>query len=142
MRKLSAALLLFFGLVSAALAQQTDRPPLYCTSEFQVNQAAVALTKIISGTSGQSIGICGVALSGGAAASTFSMSYGTGTNCATGAVVMMPLINIGVNASYIDHVPFVNLSPPSQNTSAVANDVCVVTTGTGPLSIIVYYIKY
>src|SRR5882672_3459441 len=99
MRKLSAALLLYLGLASAALAQQTDRPPIYCTKFFQANQGAVALTKQVSGISGQSIGVCGYALYGGAAASTFSMSYGTGTNCATGGVVIIPLINVPINAA-------------------------------------------
>src|SRR5258705_10615226 len=115
MKKLSLALLVWLGLACPAFPQQTDRPPIYCTRYFQVNQAAVALTKIVSGTSGQSIGVCGYTLSGGAAVSTFSMSYGTGTNCATGGVVMVPLINVPINGIIVDHIAFVNLSPPSNN---------------------------
>ncbi len=142
MKKLGLALLIWLGLFASALAQQTDRPPIYCTQEFQVNQGATGLTKIVSGVSGKSIGVCGYTLSGGAAVSTFSMSYGTGTNCGSNAVVMVPLINVPVNGSFIDHVPFVNLSIPSQITGGTANDLCVVTTGTGPISVIVYYIQY
>lgn len=142
MKKLSLVLLIWLGLLGAAFAQQTDRPPIYCTKYFQVNQGAVALTKIVSGISGQSIGVCGYALSGGATAGTFSMSYGTGTNCGTGGIVVIPLINVPVNGIIIDHVPFVNLSPPSNNSSGVANDLCIVTTGTGPVSIVIYYIQY
>lgn len=134
--------LLLLAMVGSAQAQQTDRPPLYCISSYQNNLPATSITKIISGVSGKSIGLCGFTLSGGAAVSTFTLAYGTGTNCNTGAVTLIPLINVPVNGFLMDHVPFVNLNLPSQNASAVANDVCLTVTGTGPLSIILYYLQY
>lgn len=142
MKNLIAALLLWLGLASAALAQQTDRPPLYCISTYQVNQAAVSITKIISGVSGKSIGICGYTLAGGAAVSTFTMAYGTGTNCNTGQVTLEPIVNVPINGFIMNRTSFVNMNLPSQNASAVANDVCITTTGTGPVSIVIYYLQY
>jgi len=122
--------------VVPAQAQSTIGGPAYCNKYFQVNQAAVALTKVISGVAAQSIQLCGWSLSGGAAAATASLSYGTGANCGTGTVVLQPLVNVAINGSYVDHVPFVNQIVP------VANDLCLVTTGTGPLSVIIYYAQF
>lgn len=131
-------LLLALVLASPVAAQQSDT----CNKYFQVNQGATALTKVISGVAGQAIRLCGIALSGGAATSTFSMSYGTGTNCATGAVVLYPLVNVPINGAYIDHTGLVGTGPPRANASNVPNDVCIVTTGTGPVSIMLYYAQF
>ena len=138
MRKLLLALLL--ALASAVpAASQPGGQPLICTKTFQVSQAAVALTKIVSGVTGTSINICGYAANAGAAAATFALSYGTGTNCATGTVSITPVFALGINGVMVDHVTGANIAIPSVNASGVANDLCLVTTGTGPLGIIVYY---
>ena len=71
MKKLWLALALFVCLsIAPAQAQNTQVTSAYCNKSFQVNQAAVALTKIVSGVFGQTIGLCGFAISGGAAVST------------------------------------------------------------------------
>ena len=136
MKRLSAALLLYLGLASAALAQSTISTPAFCNKTFQVSQGAVALTKVVSGVAAQSIQLCGWAAAAGAATGTFSLSYGTGTNCGTGTTTVQPIVSLAINGNYIDHVAFVNIVLP------VANDLCLVTTGTGPTSIIIYYAQF
>jgi hypothetical protein len=140
MKRLLLALLLALASAVPAASQPTAVSNLVsCNKTFQVNQGAVALTKIISGIANQNISICGFMLSGGAAASTFSASYGTGTNCGTGTTTVIPLINIAINGWNVDHVQSANIGIPSINASGVAIDFCIVTTGTGPLSILIYY---
>ena len=136
-RLLALALgVLYLGAPFAARAQSTISGAAFCNRYYQTNQAAVALTKVISGVAGQSIQLCGWSLSGGAAASSASLSYGTGTNCATNTAVLQPLVNVAINGSYVDHIPFVGQVVP------VANDLCLVTTGTGPLSVVIYYSQF
>jgi len=141
MKRLLLALLL--ALASAVPAASQPSPGsgqvIVCNKFFQVSQGAVALTKIISGISGTSISICGWAAGAGAATATFSVSYGTGTNCGTGTTTLIPVFSLPINGVMVDHKDFGGFSIPSVNSSGVANDLCLVTTGTGPLSIMLYY---
>lgn len=127
------------ALASSAFAQSIGPPLIGCSKYFQVSQGAVALTKVISGVVGQSINLCGWAINAGAAAGTASISYGTGTNCGTGTTTILPVISLGINGVYVDTTPASRFSPPSVNASGVANDVCLVTTGTGPTAVIIWY---
>lgn len=136
MKKLGAALLIYFGLASAALAQNTQVTPAFCNKTFSVNQGAVALTKVVSGSANKSIQLCGWGVSSGAATGTAALSTGTGTNCGTGTSSVQPIISLPINGNYVDHVPFVNQVLP------VGNDLCLVTTGTGPTSVIIYYAQF
>lgn len=137
MRKLALSLLALLCLSVAAHAQGGQ--PIICNKFFQVSQGAVALTKVVSGVAGSSISLCGWAANAGAAAATFSLSYGTGTNCGTGTTTIVPVIALGINGVFIDREPNANIAIPSVNASGVANDLCLVTTGTGPLSIMIYF---
>lgn len=138
MKKLALSLLAFLWLAGAAQAQ-VGPPQIACNKIFQVSQGAVALTKVVSGVAGQSITICGWALNAGAAAGTASISYGTGTNCGTGTTTIYPVISLGINGVFVDREPVGAFSPPSVNASGVANDICLVTTGTGPTAVVLYY---
>src|SRR4029077_13012621 len=141
MKRLLLALLLALASAVPAAAQPTPGSGqlILCNKTFQVSQGAVALTKIVSGTLGTSINICGFSANAGAATATFSMSYGTGTNCATGTVTVTPVISLGINGFFIDHQASAGFAIPSVNASNVPNDLCLVTTGTGPLAFILYY---
>lgn len=115
--------------------------PFGCNKIFQVSQGAVALTKVISGVVGQSIGLCGFTFAAGAATGTASLSYGTGTNCGTGTVTLIPVISLAINSNITDHVGVPQIPVPQVNASGVAIDVCLVTTGTGPTSVVLYYVQ-
>lgn len=136
-------LLLIAGALLALATSANAQPAVNgCNKIFQVNQAAVALTKIISGVAGQHIDICGWSLNAGAAAGTASLSYGTGTNCGTGTTTIYPVIALGINGTFMDHISVPQTPVPSVNASAVPIDVCLVTTGTGPTSVIIYYAQF
>jgi hypothetical protein len=138
MRKLLLALLLALASAVPAASQPS---PFGCNKTFQVSQAAVALTKVISGVVGQSIGICGYTFAAGAATGTASISYGTGTNCGTGTVTVVPIISLAINGNITDHTGVPHIPIPQVNASGVAIDVCLVTTGTGPTSVLIYYVQ-
>lgn len=139
MRKLLLALLLALAYAVPAEAQA---PQNGCNKIFTVNQAAVALTKIISGVARQSISICGISVSAGAAVGSASLSYGTGTDCATGTVVLIPAIALGINGNFTDHIAVPHIPVPAQNASAVPIDICLVTVGAGPTTVILYYAQF
>lgn len=140
MRKLALSFIALIALCGTALAQT---PPVFgCNKIFQVNQGAVALTKILTGVAGQHFEICGYTISAGAAASTTSLSYGTGTNCGTGTTTLLPVINVAINSNVVDHTSVPHIAVPAVNASAVPIDVCLVTTGAGPTSVILYYAQF
>lgn len=136
MLRLSAAVLLYLGLATAALAQSTISTPAFCNKTFEVNQGATAVAKVVSGVANQAIQLCGWALNSGAATSTATLTTGTGTNCGTSTATIFPIISLAIDGTYVDHVPFVNLALP------IANDLCLTTTGTGPISVIIYYAQF
>jgi hypothetical protein len=114
-------------------AQQAVGPPaIGCNQTFQVSQAAVALTKVIT-SGGRVISWCGWALNAGAAAGTAQLQFGTGTNCGTGTTVLTPAISLGINGAFIDHISIAHVSLP------LNNDLCLVTTGTGPTQVMLYF---
>ena len=139
MKKLALlALLLSCG---AAQAQVVGGQQIVCNKTFQVSQAATALTKIISGVSGTTINLCGWAANAGAATATFALSYGTGTNCGTGTTSITPVYSLAINGVLVDRSGIANIAVPQQNASGVLQDLCLVTTGTGPLAITIYYFQ-
>lgn len=139
MKKLTLVVGALLALTTSTFAQSVGPPSIQCNKIFQVSQGAVALTKVISGAVGQSINLCGWALNAGAAVGTASISYGTGTNCGTGTTTILPVINLAINGVYVDSAVFGRFAPPSVNSSGVANDVCLVTTGTGPTAVVIWY---
>jgi len=132
MKKL-LALLLLLVLTEPAEAQMVGAPSIACNQRFQVSQGAVALTRIVTGTATTSISICGYSSNAGAAAATWQLSFGTGTNCGTGTTAITPVFSLGINGVLVDHNIYAFFTLP-QNT-----DLCLVTTGTGPLQIMVFY---
>ena len=141
MRKLALSFIALLALCGTAQSQGVGGPSIVCNQTFQINQGAVALTKIISGIAGRSISICGWTADAGAASGAFSVSYGTGTNCGTGTTTVIPVITLAITAGLSDHVPLAHIAIPSVNASGVPIDVCLVTTGTGPTSVIIYYFQ-
>jgi hypothetical protein len=107
-----------------------------CNKSFQVSQAATILTKVVSGVANQSISLCGWSANSGGAASTWQLQYGTGTNCGTGGTAITPVYSLAINGVQIDHQgsAFISLAG-----GAAPADLCLVTTGTGPLQIMIYY---
>lgn len=133
MNRALAGLFLLLASLSPALAQSVGPAPLYCNLSFAVSQAATGLTKIVSSVSAKQISICGWAFNSGAATSTAQLEFGSGTNCGTNTTALTPVIPLGINGVYIDHT---NVASRSLNQGL---DLCLVTTGTGPAQVTVYY---
>lgn len=134
MRKVGIALIgLWLACAVSAHAQNIGPGPLYCNASFQIAQGAVALTKIVTAGT-KVISLCGWSINAGAATGTAALSSGTGTNCGTGTAVVMPVIALGINGVYVDHPALANTSLPQ------GTDLCLVTTGTGPIAFMVYFI--
>lgn len=133
-------LLLASALALASAVPAASQPaPFGCNKIFTVSQAAVAITKVISGAVGSSISICGFTYAAGAATGAATLSYGTGTNCGTGTTTLIPIISLAINGNIVDHTPVPHIPVPAVNASGVATDVCLTTTGTGPTTVILYY---
>jgi hypothetical protein len=142
MRKLLLALLLVLASAVPAAAQSTSAAGITCNKFFAVSQGAVALTKIITGIASQNISLCGFVYNSGAATSTVGLSYGTGTNCATGTTVLIPVVSLPINGLLVDKGDFASMAVPAVNGSGVPIDLCLVTTGTGPAVVIVHYAQF
>lgn len=139
MKKLLLALLL--ALASAVPA--TAQPAVFgCNKIFTVNQAAVAITRILTGVAGQHFEICGLSAAAGAAAGSVTISYGTGTNCGTGTTVLIPAIALGINGNFVDHTAVPHIPVPAVNASAVPIDICLTTVGAGPTTVILYHAQF
>lgn len=135
MLKLAAALFILLGLTGAASAQAVavGGPSIACNQSFQVSQAAVALTKIVSSVANKQIAICGWSFNAGAAAATAQLQFGSGTNCGTGTTSLTPAISLGINGIWVDR------QAVAWTSLARGIDLCLVTTGTGPAQVTVYY---
>lgn len=138
MKKLLLAVALLWAAPAAAQILPSGPPGVpACNATFQVSQGATALTQIVSAKAGASIYVCGYVFNAGAAAGTAQLEYGTGTNCGTGTTAMTPAFALGVNGVLADRASFGSglATPPG-------NALCLVTTGTGPMQVLIYYGQY
>lgn len=126
MRKLVAALALFFGLASAALAQFAGPVPVTQASVL-FGSATTARVKLISGVAGKSIYITAM-ITHPTTTAVLTLSYGTGTNCGTNTVVFYgPSTFQNSENAYIGNGAGAVFVVPS------AQDVCVtVATAIAP----------
>ncbi len=138
MKKLLLALLLALASAVPAASQPAING---CNKIFTVNQAAVAITRILTGVAGQHFEICGISVSAGAAVGSATISIGTGTNCGTSTAVLIPAIALGINGNFTDHVAVPHIPVPP-TLSSVATDICLTTVGAGPTTIILYYAQF
>lgn len=136
LRALAGLVFLLVASASPALAQTVGPAPILCNQSFEVSQAAVALTKIVSNVANKQISVCGWSVNAGAAAGAAQLETGSGTNCGTNTAALTPPIALGINGVYVDHPPYAWTSLPR------GTDLCLVTTGTGPTAVTVYYGVY
>lgn len=108
-----------------------------CNQSWQTSQGAAGPNKIVSASSPSTplkiISICGWTINAGAAAGTAQLTQGFLTNCGTQTSVITPAYSLAINGVLVDHPPFAffSLSPGA--------DLCLTTTGTGPMQIEVFF---
>lgn len=114
MRNLWLALAFLFLFLAPARAQPTTIGPgnaILCNLATPVNVGVSGVTQILAAITNQRIVICGWQITNTNPTGTFQLSYGTGVNCATGNVVLTPVMSVGTNA-VTDHTGFAILQTP------------------------------
>jgi|SRR5215831_5293229 len=121
---------------SFGAAAQPTAFNIICNDTYAGTPPANSTTKIISNVTPQIISICGWEANAGAATVTWQLIHGTGTNCGTGPVVLTPVFYLAINGIQVSRSPYAQISLPP------GKDLCIVTTGTGPLEFFIYYAQF
>lgn len=100
--------------------------PLLCGQQIptQVQIGVSGATRIVQGVLGKTIIICGWHVTNSAAAGTFQLTYGTGSNCGTGTVTLTPAFTVTSTAPATDHIDYAVASIPVL-TSGTPWDLCI-----------------
>lgn len=130
-----AAALLVSTSQDRAVAQPTAFN-IICNDTYAGTPPANSTTRIIQNVTPQIISICGWEVNAGAATVTWQLVYGTGSLCATGLTVLTPVFYLGINGIQVSRSPYAQISLPP------GKDLCLVTTGTGPLEFFIYYAQF
>lgn len=89
-----------------------------------------AVAAAATAPAGQRLYLCGWHITNTAATGSFTLSYGTGTNCGTNTVAITPAMSVTSTAPSADHIEYAYISTP------LAGELCVnatLTTVTGVL---------
>ena len=135
MRKISAALLIYLGLASAALAQGIIPAT---TGSVSIATGPISQLKIVSGVSGKQIYVTSISLVP-AATATVQLSYGSGTNCNANNVALTGVMTfsagqvLAVGDGY-GAILVVPVPAPGQP----ANDLCIQVVTAGAPGFIAY----
>ena len=138
MKKLGAALLIYLGLASAALAQQIVGPQnLILCNKVATFTGAAGLAQLIAGVSGERVYICGWHVtSTSATTTTFTLVSGatTTTPCDTAATTLLPALNVTITAPSADHIDY------ASQQSVISQNVCVNAPAT--ITGLIYYSQF
>lgn len=135
MKKLFLAL--FFALALPCVGQAQPFSPyggLLCNKTAQYSASTSGLTQLVAAVTGAPIYVCGYVINVGATATNVGLSYGTGTNCATGTATLTPAFVLGVNGLLVDEAINGN-SMYTPNSQAL----CISTSAGNPVNVIVRY---
>jgi len=99
--------------------------PTATLQSIALNASTTSAVQIIALTSGQKIYVCAITLQGGGTTPTFSLVYGTGTNCATGQTVLVTALGDLTANGVITFMHPVGVV-------ASGNALCTLLTGTSP----------
>jgi len=131
MRKLCAALFIFFGLLSAAQAQGLGAQPIVCNKVLASATLTAGTVQLIPGNAGQLIDVCGYVFEGLAAGSV-QLVVGTGAGCTTPTSVTGVFVT-STTSLVVDHIATAFMS------SALGQSLCAIVTGTNSVVVDVYY---
>ena len=117
-------------------AQQAGAQQILCGKSIEISLGATGITTLVPGITGQSVHICGIYMNAGAAAATYQLTVGTGTNCASNAVLVTPAFSLGINGVMeIAHTVAFFSSPSGYS-------LCHTITGTGPMNVLLSYHQF
>jgi len=141
MRKLGIVLsfLAALGLwPSVVMGQGTIVGPgnmILCPKVATIAVGTTGLTQVAAAITGASISLCGWHITNTASAGTFTISYGTGSNCGTGTTVIIPAQNVSNNAPATDHIDFAFFTTP------VSQALCV-NPSVATIAVVLYYNQF
>lgn len=99
--------------------------PLATLQSVALNASTTSAVQLIALSGTTKIYVCGITVLGGGTTPTFSLVYGTGTNCATGQAAVITAIAIPTAApAQVFHSP-VGVTPAAQA-------LCTLLAGTSP----------
>lgn len=96
-------------------------------SSVALNASTTSAVQVIALSAGKKIMVCAITVIGGGTAPTFSLVYGTGTNCATGQVVLTGAIPLSLT------VP--TSFPGPVAVTIASNALCILLAGTTPTAV-------
>src|SRR5678816_4292771 len=134
MRRL--ALLLFLLPAGPALGQPiSPYGQVTCDASASYSASTSGLTQLVALRADARIYVCGFILNVGATATNVGLSYGSGTNCATGTVALTPAFVMPVNG-VLAYTPVLGLIIPA------GNALCISTSAANPVTASVQYFQH
>jgi hypothetical protein len=119
-----------------AFAQGAGAQGVVCGKSQQFTLGATSITQIVAGIQGQAVHVCGVILDAGAAAATYQLTVGTGTNCNANTLNITPAWSLAANGVLVQERTLAWYSSPS------GYALCHTITGTGPMNVLVLYHQF
>lgn len=133
---LPALLLALLAGCQPSSAQQAGGQQVLCSKSFTISAGATSIAQVVAGVANQSVHICGIWMNAGAAAATYQLTVGTGTNCNANTVNVTPAFSLGINGT-------LEVSPGvAFYSSPVGYAICHTITGTGPMNALVSYHQF
>lgn len=124
---LGLAVVIVGAYLSGPRAQVGPANQILCNQGVQFTGTA-AFTQVLAASAGRTTAICGWHVtSTSATTTTFQLEAGSGTNCATGTVVLTPPLNVTLSAPSADHIDWATLSVPTPNNALCVNAPATVT---------------
>ena len=130
MKKLLLALGLCFALSSSALAQGTIVGPgnaILCQTMGQMAVGPTTATIVVTGQANKTTAFCGWHITNTGATGTFTLTVGSGLNCVTNPVVVIPAVNVTSTAPSADHIDYASQQVPAGNTLCVTSSVATIS---------------
>jgi hypothetical protein len=144
MRNLLAAFLLFLGLTSAALAENTVGPSnqVLCNKIAVMAVGPTTSTLLVAAVTGQTIFVCGFQVTNTGAAGTFTFTSGSGATCGTGTTTQIPPMNVTNAAPATYNVGVAQWAiPPTAAVPPVAQALCV-TPSVATIAVVVWFSQF
>lgn len=88
--------------------------------------------QIVAAVSGQRVSICGWHVTNTASTGTFGIQVGTGSNCGSNSVTVVPAQNVSSSAPATDHIDY------AFYTSPLSNALCIVPSATTVAGVVYY----
>lgn len=123
--------LLLFLLAGPAFAQA---PPITCDTTANYAASTTGLTQIVALNGTARIYVCSFIINVGATATNVGLSYGTGTNCASGTGVLIPPLTLPINGLVV-----YGRDTGNAIQTPVGNALCVSASAANPVVVSVQY---